>query len=84
MSELENRAAYINELVKVAKFLPSRYYDDVQQLLPEKSLSRIKNARAGLVEDREVLQALKKISEKERKRRQKAALSELKATKATA
>lgn len=79
MSELESRAAYINELVKVSRFLPTRYYDEVKQLLPQKPLSRIKNARAGLVEDQEVLKALKKISEKERKRRITAARQELKA-----
>ncbi len=80
MNELESRAQYINELVKVARFLPSRYYSEVQELLPHKTLARIKNARAGLVQDQEVLKALKKISDTERKRRRAAAKQELKAT----
>ena len=81
MTELESRAAYIAEMVKVARFLPSRYYRVITQMLPDKPLTRIKNARAGLVQDMDVLKALKKISEKERKRRQIAAKQELKATK---
>lgn len=80
MSQPEAKASYINELAKVAKFLPGRYYKEIKELLPEKSLNRIKNARAGIVQDTEVLKALKKISEKERKRRMGIAKQELKAT----
>jgi hypothetical protein len=81
MTQFEGKIAYINELAKTIKFLPHKYVDEVQKMLPEKSLHRIKNARSGIVQDLEVLRALKKIAEKERKRRQAAAEKELKATK---
>ncbi len=79
MSQLESKAAYISELAKTIKFLPSKYLADVREMLPEKSIHRIKNARSGIVQDQDVLKALKKIAEKERKRRIAAAQKELRA-----
>lgn len=80
MTVLEQKTAFISELVKAKQFLPARYLAKVKELLPEKSENRIKNACAGLVRDADILKALKKISEQERKRRQRAAHQELLAT----
>lgn len=84
MSELDKKAAYIADLAKIAKFLPTRFVKKVRDELPEKSIARIKNARSGVVRDEEVLAVLKKISESERQRRQQAALKELVETGAEA
>jgi hypothetical protein len=84
MSQLESKVHYINELAKAKQFLPSRFYGDILDMLPEKSLNRVKNACSGIVQDQEVLAAIKKIAEKERKRRIKAAHQELKAVQARA
>ena len=84
MKALEIKVSYLSELAKAVQFLPNRYYKEIQDMLPTKPLNRIKNARAGIVQDAEVLKALKKISEKERKRRMVAAQQELKATKTPA
>lgn len=80
MSLLEQKAAYNREMAAAKVFLPGHYLKKVQDLLPEKSVHRIKNACSGLVRDADVLKAVKKISEKERKRRAAAAREELKAT----
>lgn len=81
MSALDNKAAYLKELARAAEFLSGNYLDEVQQLLPEKSLNRIKNARSGQVQDQEVLSVLKSIAERERVRRREKALQELRITK---
>lgn len=80
MNTLEQKTAFINELVKAKRFLPGHYRAKVKELLPDKSDNRIKNACAGLVRDTDVLKALKKISDGERKRREAAARKELRAT----
>jgi hypothetical protein len=80
MSELDKKAAYIADLAKIAKFLPTRFVKKVRDKLPEKSIARIKNARSGVVRDEEVLAVLKIISEDERQRRQQAALKVLEET----
>ena len=80
MTELEQKTAYINELVKAKRFLPGRYLKLVKDMLPEKSENRIKNACSGIVRDAEELKAVKKIAEQERKRRETAARKELRAT----
>lgn len=84
MNLLESKANYINELAKAKQFLPTRFYGDILDMLPGKSLNRVKNACSGIVQDQEVLGAIKKIAEKERKRRIKAAKQELKAVQAHA
>lgn len=84
MRKLESKVKYLSALVEATKWLPTRYYDELHEALPLKSKARLKNAIAGIVEDQDVLKALKKISEKERKRRQAAAKQELRATKVLA
>jgi hypothetical protein len=80
MTVLEQKTAYIAELAKAKRFLPGHYLAKVKELLPDKSDNRIKNACSGLVRDAEVLKAVQKIAEKERKRREQAARKELRAT----
>ena len=84
MTVLEQKTAYINELVKAKRFLPGHYLAKIKELLPDKSDNRIKNACSGLVRDAEILKAVKKIAEAERKRREAAARKELLATQAFA
>lgn len=84
MSQLESKANYISELAKAKQCLPSKFYDDILEMLPTKTLNRVKNACSGIVQDQEILGAIKKISEKERKRRIKAAKQQLKAAQAYA
>jgi hypothetical protein len=84
MSELETRAAYVADMAKVAKFLPTRFVKEVREKLPHKPIARIKNARACIVQDNEVLAVLREISERERKRREDSALKELMATRMAA
>jgi hypothetical protein len=81
MSALDNKAAYLKELSRAAEFLTGNYLEEVQQLLPGKSLNRIKNARSGQVQDQEVLTVLKSIAERERVKRREKALEELRLTK---
>lgn len=84
MKALGSKVAYLNELAVATQFLPNQYFKELQDMLPTKTLARLKNARAGIVQDADVLKALKRISEKERKRRQATAKQELKATQAAA
>jgi len=79
MTVLESKANYIKELVEAKTLLPHKYMNDILEMLPEKNMSRVKNACSGVVQDDEVLAAVKKLAEKERKRRIKAARQELKA-----
>lgn len=77
MCKLDNHAVYVADLAKATKFLPTRFVKEVHHRLPDKSIVRIKNARAGLVQDNEILSVLREISERERQRREENALNQL-------
>ena len=61
--------AYQHRLISAAATLPATYMEELREMLPGKSLNRIKNARAGLVQDEDVLEALERISNREKGRR---------------
>ncbi|NVO31198.1 hypothetical protein [Hymenobacter lapidiphilus] len=67
----QEKLAYHGRLA--ALVLPARYVDQVLQALPGKAVTRIRNARKGIVQDMEVLQALERLSNEERGRRAGAA-----------
>jgi len=63
----QEKLAYHGRLANLV--LPSSYTEDVNKALPEKSLTRIQNARKGIVQDMEVLEVLERMSNEERGRR---------------
>ncbi|TGE08280.1 hypothetical protein [Hymenobacter fodinae] len=80
MSALQSKIEYLAALSKAAPFLTGNYKEELQNRLPGKSENRIKNARAGLVRDQEVLTVLLEIAERERVERRNKALKELELT----
>jgi hypothetical protein len=60
----------------MALTLPDSYVAEVEKALPEKKVSRIKNARKGIVMDMEVLEELERLSNSEKGRRAGAAFAQ--------